>query len=101
MHSSRMCIRHSESWCTGTSNQASIGVDSVDSSAKMSSSAAFHVYRLLCFTHVDAISVSNIGMSPSLSGWEIHYELMDTEALHACNDSHIAVIQLGQRMVCL
>jgi hypothetical protein len=57
--------------------------------------------RLLCFTRVDAVSVSMIGMLPSLAVRGIYSELMDTEALHACYDSHIYVIQLGQRMACL
>jgi hypothetical protein len=57
--------------------------------------------RLLCFTCVYDVSASFIRMSPSLSGWGIHSDLMDTEALHECNDSHIASIQLVQRMACL
>jgi hypothetical protein len=57
--------------------------------------------RLLCFTRVDVVSAPMIGMSPGLAGRGIHYESMDTDVLHACNDSHIAVIQLGQKMAWL
>jgi hypothetical protein len=56
------------------------------------------VNRLLWFKRAD---VSMTGMSPSLSGLGINYELMDTDAVHAYNDSHIDVIQLGQRMAWL
>jgi hypothetical protein len=44
------------------------------------------VDRLLCFTRVDAISASMIGISPSLAGWVIHSEMIDTEALHTFNE---------------
>jgi hypothetical protein len=57
--------------------------------------------RLMSFTCIDAVSASMIGMFPSLVGWGGHSEFMETEALRACNDSHIAVIQLRQRMACL
>jgi hypothetical protein len=40
-------------------------------------------------------------ISPIRADWGIHSELMETVALQACNDSQIAVIQLGQRIAWL
>jgi hypothetical protein len=56
------------------------------------------VAKLLGFPCVDAASASMIGTSPILAGCGVHYDLTGTDALHACNASHMAVIQLGQRI---
>jgi hypothetical protein len=40
-----------------------------------------------------------MGISPILAGRGIQSGLMETEILHICTDSQIAVIQLGQRTV--
>jgi hypothetical protein len=57
--------------------------------------------KVLTFTNGDVVSASIVGMSPSLVGFGIHSDLMFTDALHAYNDSRVAVIQLGQRIACL
>jgi hypothetical protein len=47
MHRSQTFIHHSNSWCTRASDQAPIGLDSVDSSVKTSGSAAFHLFHIV------------------------------------------------------
>jgi hypothetical protein len=54
--------------------------------------------RSLLFTSADPVNSSMIVVSPMLAGCGIQYEFMATDALHACNDSHIAVIQFKHRI---
>jgi hypothetical protein len=54
---------------------------------------------VLGFTCVDAVSTSMIGMSPILSRCGVYSDLMDMDALHACYESHVALVQLGQMKV--
>jgi hypothetical protein len=57
--------------------------------------------KSLLFTSVDPVNASMIVASPILAGCGIHYEFMVTDALHACHDSHIAVIQFWKTMALL
>jgi hypothetical protein len=59
------------------------------------------VAKSLLFVSVDPINASRIVASPILAGSGIQSELMTTDALHACNDCHISVIQFGLRMAWL
>jgi hypothetical protein len=54
--------------------------------------------KVLGFMCVDADIASMIGMSPIIAGCGVHSDLMHTDALHACNESHMAAIHLGKRI---
>jgi hypothetical protein len=54
--------------------------------------------KSLLFTSVEPINYSMIVIYPILSGCGIQSEFMATDAFHECNDYHIDVTQLGQRI---
>jgi hypothetical protein len=81
MHRSRTFIHHSDYWCTGASDQAPICVDSVDSSVKTSSSAAFHLFHMvwggLCCTDQCQELCRSLQRSPLIA----HYLILSPRML--------------------
>jgi hypothetical protein len=57
--------------------------------------------KSLLFTSADPVNSSMMVISPILAGCGIRSEFIAADALHACKDSQIAVIQFRQRIAWL